>query len=256
MPRVLVLMVGAGLFLGAGFGLARWLGREPDVPVVTVAPPRTPDVALGDPHRVLGAEVPDPAFLDGGTKLAVVDPHPPATPHGHGHPVAPPRQPHSSMSAVNAHANAPSGGATEPASPALTPEPATTQTSTPGPSGAEEPSEEPETPEGQLDTRAVIFVVRHYLPQVRSCYERELRNEPDLRGQVTMRFTIGAGGRVTGTEPVLNSTGSQDLAACVGASLRTWHFPEPEGGPVAFEYPFRFGRPAASPELPGPTEAP
>ncbi|MBI2896492.1 MAG: TonB family protein [Deltaproteobacteria bacterium] len=255
-PRAMLLALGAVVFLAAGFGLARWLGvGSSEVPVVASPAGQRPVIGLGEPHQVVGAEVPDPGGFLAPSKSGMVarkGTGPLEAPRTsaakvQGRPQPSPGEP----PRAQPDGGAAGGGATSPEPPAP---PAPEPPSPPDPAEPDDQPDEPEAPDGQLDTRAVIFVVRHFLPQVRSCYERQLRNEPELRGQVTVRFTIGAGGRVTDAQSVFNSTGSDQLAGCVAATVRTWRFPEPEGGPVAFEYPFRFGgRPAA---LPGPTEGP
>jgi len=257
--RLVLLLLGAGVCVAGGWALGRGQSQEPIAAVV--APPV---VQLGQPRVAVGADLPDPSrFLEptpsGETVPPGGRPTTPAHPRAGGptpaRPETPARAGANGNTAAGANANAAAnanpggGGQSQPAPGAAGGQPGAANPA------AQEP-DEPDDPEGQLDTNAVIFVVRHYLPQVRACYERQLRNEPGLHGQITMRFTVGAGGRVTATSVMVNSTGSDALAACVTSTLRTWHFPEPEGGAVAFEYPFRFGSPAAMPELPGATQDP
>lgn len=271
--RIALVLAGAAVCIAGGWAL----GSRRDEPIAAVPAPAL--VELGQPRVAVGADLPDPSnFLDPtpvapGTKVG--DPAgrrpeapggrrtngaggtpPPGTP---GAPAGPAPTPAGGAEGPGGAAPPPGGappapGGNPPAPGGNPPDPPTPAPPATDPPAAE--PDEPDVPEGQLDTRAVIFVVRHYLPQVRACYERQLRNEPQLRGQITMRFAVGAGGRVVSTEVVVNSTGSDALAACVSANLRTWRFPEPEGGAVAFEYPFRFGRQDALPELPGATQDP
>lgn len=249
----------AAVCVAAGWALGN-RGR-PDEPIPAVPAPAV--VELGQPRVAVGAELPDPSrFLEPtptpGTGVRPTKAGEPAAGRRNGARPAAGENP--GPAAPNGNAVAPAGhdpaaGAGAATPPAGTPDPP----ASPDPPPADPPPADPgdpEVPEGALDTRAVIFVVRHYLPQVRACYERQLRNEPELHGQITMRFTVGAGGRVVDTDVVVNSTGSDPLAACVSSNLRTWRFPEPEGGAVAFEYPFRFGSPNAIPQLPGATQDP
>ena len=263
--RIVLLLLGAGVCVAAGWALGRAQRTEP---IAAVAAP--PVVELGQPRVAVGADLPDPSrFLEptpeGGTTPSSGRSTTPARPRSgdaspdRPAPAAPGKAPGNAAGAqpapapagqANANAGAAGGAGQTPPAPGAAGGQA---------GGAAEPAavpDEPEGPEGQLDTRAVIYVVRHYLPQVRACYERQLRNQPELHGQITMRFTVGAGGRVTSTSVVSNSTGSDALATCVASNLRSWRFPEPEGGPVAFEYPFRFGSPTATPAFPGATQDP
>jgi len=266
---VALVLVGAAICIAAGWAIGH--RGDADEPIAAVPAPAV--VELGQPRVAVGADLPDPSgFLEPtpAKGVGVVRPtkagdptRRPESPGGARN-GAPSREPGGGATPQGAGPGAPSGPATPPAGGEPTPggggnpappAPDPPAANPPAPDPGADPGE-PDVPEGQLDTRAVIFVVRHYLPQVRACYERQLRNEPQLRGQITMRFTVGAGGRVVDTQVVVNSTGSDPLAACVSSNLRTWRFPEPEGGAVAFEYPFRFGRQDALPELPGATQDP
>lgn len=257
--KIALIVLGAAVCVAAGWIVGRWQRSEP-IPAV----PAPAVVELGEPRVAVGADLPDPArFLEPGADGGAVAPgdRMPVRPRvGPG--VSARQDPQARPNAADggvpvashqAQPNAADGGTSAGAGNGDGHDSASAQAP---PSGGEGEGEEDSAPGGLLDTRAVIYVVRHYLPQVRACYERQLRNEPGLRGQITMRFTVGAGGRITDTSVVVNSTGSDPLATCVASNLRTWRFPEPEGGAVSFEYPFRFGSPAALPELPGATQDP
>ena len=73
------------------------------------------------------------------------------------------------------------------------------------------------------------------------CYERSLRNNPALRGKVTVQFTIQTTGTVSGARAAENTSGDAGLASCVVGVVRRlrWN-PGPEGGSVQYRYPFVF----------------
>lgn len=95
--------------------------------------------------------------------------------------------------------------------------------------------------EGNVDANAVARIIRGQLGGIRSCYERELRNNPTLSGRLEMSFTIGASGRITSISaggPLASS--SPPVGSCVSSRLRGLVFPAPEGGSVEFSFPFTF----------------
>jgi TonB family protein len=92
----------------------------------------------------------------------------------------------------------------------------------------------------QIEEDNVRFVVQHHLPQVQSCYERALKQDPRLEGVIELQFTLGPDGSATSAHAVANSTGSDGLAACLAHLVESWQFPRPADGPLDFVYPFAF----------------
>jgi hypothetical protein len=101
-------------------------------------------------------------------------------------------------------------------------------------------SGEEEGGEGSLDAGRVAGVLRGNLGGIRGCYERALRNNPTLSGRLTVRFTIGTSGRVTGAPSTSGLSVAPDVGACVVNRVRGLVFPAPEGGAVEFSFPFNF----------------
>ena len=94
---------------------------------------------------------------------------------------------------------------------------------------------------GSLDREIIRRVVRAHLAQVRYCYERRLAVNPTLAGQVSLRFVIGADGRVTAVTVAKDGLGDAEVASCLVARAKMWVFPQPAGGGiVTVTYPFRF----------------
>ena len=93
---------------------------------------------------------------------------------------------------------------------------------------------------GKLDKGEIASVVRRRIKSVQSCYERELKKNPDLAGKITMQFTIGSVGRVTAIKATVNTTGSPAVANCIQQRISLWRFPKPDGGDVTVAYPFVF----------------
>jgi len=93
---------------------------------------------------------------------------------------------------------------------------------------------------GKLDKGQIAAVVRRRVKSVTSCYERELKKNPDLAGKISVQFTIGQMGRITSIKAAVNTTGSAAVASCITARIKRWRFPKPEGGDVTVSYPFVF----------------
>ncbi|MEZ4391209.1 MAG: AgmX/PglI C-terminal domain-containing protein [Polyangiales bacterium] len=99
------------------------------------------------------------------------------------------------------------------------------------------PVEPPIDGVGEVDPAAVASRIRGQLGGVRSCYERALRANPDLRGRLEVRFTLGETGRITRIQ-ASGMSQSPEVGACVSQRLRALAFPPPRGGSVDFLFPF------------------
>jgi len=94
---------------------------------------------------------------------------------------------------------------------------------------------------GEFDSKVVVRTIRRGLNAIRACYERELRRNPMLAGKVTVQFSIQPQGNVTDSKIIKNTTGETAVANCVLKTIRRFRFiPGPEGGSVAYSYPFVF----------------
>ena len=93
---------------------------------------------------------------------------------------------------------------------------------------------------GKLAKSAIASVVKRRIRSVQSCYERELKKDPNLSGKVTVQFTIGTVGRVTSAKITVNTTKSRSVGTCITGLIGRWRFPKPEGGAVTVAYPFVF----------------
>jgi Vault protein inter-alpha-trypsin domain/von Willebrand factor type A domain len=96
------------------------------------------------------------------------------------------------------------------------------------------------TVNGSLPPEVIQRIVRQNFGRFRLCYENGLRNNPELRGRVTVRFVISAEGNVSGV-----SNGGSDLpdagvVACVVSGFNGLMFPFVPGGSVTVSYPILF----------------
>lgn len=102
----------------------------------------------------------------------------------------------------------------------------------------EEPSVEAGGISGGGRERSVLArVIRRHINEVRYCYERQLVQEPDLEGNLVVRFTIQPDGSVGAVD--ITSGMHDAVDSCVVGRIRTWNFPAAEGITVV-NYPFVF----------------
>lgn len=94
-------------------------------------------------------------------------------------------------------------------------------------------------PEGaEIDVNAVQGVVSRRMGAIKGCYEKALRADPDLRGKLTLRFTIDTDGRVT--ECVAKESElPESVVSCMAERFGEFRFPA-SGGPATIEMPFLF----------------
>lgn len=98
------------------------------------------------------------------------------------------------------------------------------------------------TTTGGLSRELVQRTIRRNLNQVRFCYEQGLQRRPDLEGRVSVRFMIGADGRVASAS-IADSSGTLDsVGQCAADSVRRWTFASSDG-PTLVTYPFVFQSP-------------
>lgn len=93
-------------------------------------------------------------------------------------------------------------------------------------------------PTGRLDASAIRDVVRSHRDQLGFCFAWQLHLHPELRGRITMDFTIGEDGSVTRAEVVDDQLGDETVLTCFRSVTRRMQFPAPEGGEVRVRYPF------------------
>jgi len=101
------------------------------------------------------------------------------------------------------------------------------------------PLEEQLSP-GILDEKKVIATVRKGLPAIRNCYEKGLIKNHGLEGKISVEFTIGTSGRVTGVKAKDDSLGDPGVTTCVLGKFKSFTFDKPEGGSVKYIYPLMF----------------
>ncbi|MFO0750095.1 MAG: AgmX/PglI C-terminal domain-containing protein [Myxococcota bacterium] len=91
---------------------------------------------------------------------------------------------------------------------------------------------------GKIDKDSVARVFSRRKGAIKYCYENALRVDQNLKGKVTIRFTIGPAGRITSISAAGNTTGNSAVADCIIDKVQGWRFDPPDNGSVTFSYPF------------------
>lgn len=113
-------------------------------------------------------------------------------------------------------------------------------TATPEPTKKPRPIGDPWSCTGELPQAEIRRVLAEGQSAIRSCYERQLRNDNQLQGDVRMQVRIGNDGRVTATR-VAGNMRDADVKSCMQNIAKNWVFPAPSGGTCAvFDAPYHF----------------
>jgi TonB family protein len=94
---------------------------------------------------------------------------------------------------------------------------------------------------GCLSKEAIRRVIRQHINEVKHCYEKGLMDQPDLEGQVTVKFSINMDGTVGASKIQSSTIGDDQVGQCVAKAVSRWSFPPLQGcGVVMVSYPFSF----------------
>jgi outer membrane biosynthesis protein TonB len=94
--------------------------------------------------------------------------------------------------------------------------------------------------EGDIPAAELRSTLAEGSSAIRSCYERQLRNNNQLQGEVRLQVRVGNDGKVTGTR-VTGTMHDNDVKTCMQNIAKGWSFPAPAGGACAvFDAPFKF----------------
>ncbi len=85
------------------------------------------------------------------------------------------------------------------------------------------------------------FIQTYYMRRAATCFDMATRNHPELRGRVTIAFTILADGTTRDTSVESNQTGVESIGGCLVSQVSRWRLPPPPEGeaPLAMSMPFR-----------------
>lgn len=74
---------------------------------------------------------------------------------------------------------------------------------------------------------------------INSCYQKELKKQPDLKGKLSVQIKINPAGRVAGVT-VTQNTVNASVAQCVQNKIRGWSFPRGKKGMITVSQTFVF----------------
>jgi hypothetical protein len=114
------------------------------------------------------------------------------------------------------------------------------QPSAPQKKAVRAPAGDPWECAGDLDPKDIRRVLADSQSQIRSCYERRLRNDNMLQGALTLQVRIGNDGNVSATR-LRGTLNDKEVRECVQGLAKKWSFPAPTGGNCAvFDAPYNF----------------
>ncbi|HAN30949.1 MAG TPA: hypothetical protein DCQ06_05075 [Myxococcales bacterium] len=93
---------------------------------------------------------------------------------------------------------------------------------------------------GGCDKGNIAKNVRRRAAALRACYERQLMSRPNLKGKVTMQWTINQEGKVIRPKMVTNTIKNNAVTDCVKRTVARIRFKKPEAGICVIQWPFVF----------------
>ncbi len=91
-------------------------------------------------------------------------------------------------------------------------------------------------PKNSPDATRIYAAIKGYYPRVKTCYERRLKEHPNLRGRVEIEWIVDSG-KALDIFVVDNTTDDLQLEQCIETSIRNWRFPaDVVGFPVSFPF--------------------
>ncbi|RMH61752.1 MAG: energy transducer TonB [Calditrichaeota bacterium] len=89
---------------------------------------------------------------------------------------------------------------------------------------------------------AIGQVVAQHTQGIQQCYKKEARINPNLKGSVTVQFTIAPNGRVTRVRIVNSSLKNRNVENCISRRIKSWRFKKinPKDGNVNARYKWIF----------------
>ena len=105
------------------------------------------------------------------------------------------------------------------------------------------PEEAKPKPKGTLDKELISKVMNDNQETIKTCYDKELKEEPHPAGSIIVNFVIEAEGNVSAATVVDKSTlRNKNIEICITDAIKKYTFPKPKGnGQVTVNYPFMFG---------------
>ncbi len=87
------------------------------------------------------------------------------------------------------------------------------------------PIEESLRVEGELDPEKVKRQVKERRYQLRECYQKGMSQDPDLKGEMGLQFTVSQSGSVLAALERHTEFGSSSVKNCIVNEIKSWKFP-------------------------------
>ncbi len=91
-----------------------------------------------------------------------------------------------------------------------------------------------------VDKEALGRFIRLRLRSIQGCYETQLKRNPNLRGKIVLRFTIGTRGQVVEVSIDSDTMGNDEVASCVMRLVKAWRLPFTPDSDTPVSFPFLF----------------
>lgn len=92
-----------------------------------------------------------------------------------------------------------------------------------------------------LPPEVIKRVMQRHLPQIRYCYEREIDDDEELSGKISIAFSIDGDGSVSEARVSSSTMDNEAVQSCLVGRVLHMTFPAPRGGEtVRVVYPFSF----------------
>lgn len=92
-----------------------------------------------------------------------------------------------------------------------------------------------------VDREKIRAVIQDHTDEIKGCYEKALKDDPNIRGKLVILWTIGGAGRVYKAEVKSSDLKSSAIESCALEKSKKWIFPSPPIGvlvDVSFPYLF------------------
>lgn len=107
------------------------------------------------------------------------------------------------------------------------------------PTTAVQPTKIKQLETGTIDSKAAAKVFRDYDGGMKKCYERTLKKNPGLEGNVLLTLIINPDGKVKSARAGGNLD-NKEVETCVERLAVEMTFPKPEGGAARLVKPYKF----------------
>jgi hypothetical protein len=92
---------------------------------------------------------------------------------------------------------------------------------------------------GTIDSKDATKVFRDYDGGMKKCYERTLKKNPGLEGQVILTLIVNPDGKVK-TARASGSLDNKEVETCIERLAMEMVFPKPDGGAARLVKPYKF----------------